>query len=276
MTLKFSAAPLALLLLVGSIAYSEEEQEYPHGEFMEDCGLCHQGEEMVPVKVSDEFDHAKRGIPLRGAHALADCRACHKTLEFAKAERDCVACHMDPHRNEFGPDCANCHTARSFIDRDRMSRAHQATRFPLRGSHLSVECEDCHRPGSPGHLQWTKTPVECAACHLDDYQATTSPDHQEIGFPATCENCHRPTVWRGAVPDFNHDGLYFPIFSGSHRNEWDGCRTCHTNQSDYSEFTCFNCHRHGNQADTDEDHGSVSGYVYDSDACYSCHPDGRE
>jgi hypothetical protein len=272
---RLPALLLALLIALTGLAVGEDEAEYPHGDYMDDCSLCHGDESMAPAQISEDFEHPAT-MPLRGAHAYADCRACHKTLDFPKADPACESCHLDPHRNEFGPDCGRCHTPRSFIDRSRMTRAHLATRFPLRGAHLTVECEDCHRLGSPGHLQWVKTPVECVACHLDDYQATTSPDHEAQGYPTDCELCHRPTRWQGAIPNIDHDALYFPIYSGRHRNFWDGCDTCHTNPEDYSEFTCFNCHQHGNQARTDDDHEEVSGYIYDSEACYACHPDGRE
>jgi hypothetical protein len=54
-----------------------------------------------------------------------------------------------------------------------------------------------------------------------------------------------------------------------------GCETCHADPNDYSEFTCFSCHQHS-QDRMDDKHSDVSGYSYDSAACYSCHPDGRE
>jgi hypothetical protein len=37
-------------------------------------------------------------------------------------------------------------------------------------------------------------------------------------------------------------------------------------------FSCLTCHSRGS---TDEKHGGVSGYRYDSAACYNCHPQGR-
>jgi hypothetical protein len=37
-------------------------------------------------------------------------------------------------------------------------------------------------------------------------------------------------------------------------------------------FTCFTCH---DRAGTDSRHSGVAGYRYDSQACYTCHPQGR-
>jgi hypothetical protein len=87
-----------------------------------------------------------------------------------------------------------------------------------------------------------------------------------------CAACHTPTTWTDGT--FNHDQQYFPIFSGKHRQQWTDCSTCHIDPSDLAIFTCFTCHKH-NQTDTDDDHSEVSGYVYVSSACLSCHPTGN-
>lgn len=266
---------LVLLLTLATTPLVADEPDYPHGEWEDDCSLCHEDTGWTPVKISPEFKHGKRGFPLRGAHKSEECRACHTNLEFDQASDACVSCHVDPHRNEFGPDCARCHSPRSFIDRRQMARAHVETRFPLRGTHNTVDCEDCHQLSSPGNLQWVKTPVDCVSCHLDDYQSATAIDHVALNFPTTCEDCHTPTVWGRATTDFDHDGLYFPIFSGVHRNRWNSCSTCHVNPSDINDFSCFGCHPHSDPMETGNDHSGVGGYMYDSQACYSCHRDGR-
>jgi len=298
--------------------------DVPHGKFDKDCRLCHSFEGFSPARIGPEFDHADGGFPLKGSHAGAQCRHCHKTLEFGLADPSCVTCHMDVHRGELGTDCERCHTPRNFIDRTRMIREHSTTRFPLNGTHLSVDCEDCHVPGERGILQYVNTPWQCVDCHLEEYQSVEDPNHVEIGFPTDCQLCHSTQIWSGArfnhtlippdaecrdchLEDYlattepnhqevnfpetcdlchntrswdqgefeDHDAEYFPIYSGVHRGRWDACSDCHFDPSDYSEFTCFNCHNH-NQERIDGIHeGEVDGYVYDSNACYACHPDGR-
>ncbi len=110
-------------------------------------------------------------------------------------------------------------------------------------------------------------------CHLDDYNNTDDPDHQAAGFPTTCEDCHNTNDWEDA--EFDHDSMYFPIYSGRHEGEWDECADCHVVPADYGVFECIFCHEH-NQPDTDEEHEDVGGYVYESQACYNCHPNGEE
>jgi predicted CxxxxCH...CXXCH cytochrome family protein len=71
-----------------------------------------------------------------------------------------------------------------------------------------------------------------------------------------------------------HDNI-FPIYSGNHMNKWQGdCTVCHPTPEDKEIFTCFNCHKHSQQ-NMDKEHSNVSGYIYDSQACYNCHPTGE-
>jgi hypothetical protein len=236
------AGPLLLLIvLAGTVARVEDEPDYPHGEFADDCTLCHGDDGWVPVRISPEFDHAARGFPRRNSHERAACRHCHTTLDFTQADPSCVACHLDVHRGELGIDCERCHTARNFIDRSRMVRRHTETRFPLNGAHLAIDCEDCHRLDSPGILQWVNTPWDCQDCHLDAYQATVDPDHQAEGFPLDCRSCHNTRAFEPA--SFNH-ALVPP---GS---------------------ACVDCHLDDYLATTEPDHETAM-FPQDCEACHS-------
>ena len=110
---------------------------------------------------------------------------------------------------------------------------------------------------------------DCITCHQQDYNN----EHQGSGFPTTCLNCHSVNTWDGAT--FDHDGPYFPIYSGAHRGEWNSCQDCHDVPNDYQAFTCLTCHEHS-QSRMDSKHGGRRGYAYESALCYSCHPRGRE
>jgi hypothetical protein len=78
-------------------------------------------------------------------------------------------------------------------------------------------------------------------------------------------------VWDGARYAA-HDAAYFPIYSGAHAGRWSGrCSTCHTNPASYPTFTCLTCHQ---KPDMDAKHAGRTGYSYDSNACYRCHPRG--
>jgi hypothetical protein len=142
------------------------------------------------------------------------------------------------------------------------SFAHAATAFPLTGAHVQTPCVNCHR--SP----WQNTlATDCYSCHRPAYDATTDPAHAAAGFPVTCATCHSTSGWSGAT--FAH--TWFPITSGRHSGLT--CSTCHVVPTSYATFSCVSggCH---SQSDTNGHHSSVSGYRYDSAACYSCHPRG--
>ena len=142
---------LALLVLAASAAI-QPRVDNPHGKFKGDCQLCHNSKGWKIVKISPKFDHGKFSFPLTGAHAAANCTGCHTSLDFAQSKTQCQSCHQDPHRGEMGANCAHCHGARSFQDRGPMVRAHQLSRFPLTGSHATVDCEGCHKPAAQGKM----------------------------------------------------------------------------------------------------------------------------
>ena len=138
--------------------------------------------------------------------------------------------------------------------------------YVLAGAHVSVACVTCHN----GNYN-NSTPNTCVGCHLTNYNGTTNPNHAASQFPTTCTDCHTQTAWTPA--NWNHDGLYFPIYSGKHNGKWNTCADCHTNPANYAVFTCItSCHA---QSTTNSHHQGVSGYSYNSAACYSCHPRGN-
>jgi hypothetical protein len=348
---RLAAAALTLAPVVAVVAATRAAAPLrvasPHGKFRGECGDCHAANAWKPARISAKFDHAKFGFPLEGAHAAAGCSGCHASLDFTQERQLCASCHADVHRGEFGDDCSRCHTARSFIDRAAMTRAHQTSRFPLGGAHGALECEDCHRPAAAGQPRFVGLEAECFGCHAKDFNAAKSPDHATAGFSHDCLTCHTTVSWGAARFDhggtgfpltgahrplacgschlggvytglnracvschqadydgtanpphatlgystqcqtchgtaswagasFDHDAQNFPIYSGPHAGKWASCATCHTVPTDYTQFTCFGCHPHSDQAKTDEKHAGRSGYSYDSQACYNCHPRGRK
>ena len=281
--MKTGFAALAVALLAGGRCFGaapavpKTATENPHGAYQEECSLCHRAESWTPARISRKFDHARLGFRLQGAHAVAACRACHASLKFSevKAPSQCVDCHQDVHRGEFGNDCGRCHSTLSFIDYARMRRSHSLTRFPLSGAHMALDCEDCHVPQAQGHLQYVNTPAQCVDCHLKDFEATTNPNHVTGNFPRDCLHCHDTLTFIPArFP--NHDALYFPIYSGIHKGRWNTCSDCHIDPTDQSKFECILCHAHSDPVQTANQHVGVSGYQYNSQACYSCHPRGHK
>jgi hypothetical protein len=96
-----------------------------------------------------------------------------------------------------------------------------------------------------------------------------TPNHAAAGFPTTCDSCHRATDLSWQQGRFTHR---FPITSGPHRQT---CTSCHQSDSSFATFTCVTCHEHSRDR-MDDKHKERAGYRYDSLACYSCHPTGRE
>lgn len=259
------------LLAVTVAPAADDEPEFPHGDFEGDCEQCHSDEGWTPTAITKEFRRSVHPFPLRQAHDLPDCRACHRSLDFTTADPDCVNCHMDPHRGEMGIDCVRCHVPRNFVDRSRMQRAHHETRFPLRGTHRALDCESCHPIVGSGALQFVNTPTECEACHRALYDATTDPDHAAAGFPTDCDECHAPTAWEQAR--FNHAFALADCVT-CHQDDYDATSDPRHNAAGFST-DCEDCHTPTRWRDADFDHDGFPIYSGDHrgkwDACSTCH-----
>lgn len=287
LALALLAAPL--IALAGRAAARDPVPDgYPHGAFQGECGDCHGARGWSPARFSRRFNHAKFGFALTGAHAAADCRACHLSLDFSVEKTRCESCHTDPHHAELGPDCARCHTSRSFIDRSAMVRAHQLTRFALTGSHMVVECESCHAPAAAGQMQFVNVNAECMACHRDDFLAAQDPDHAGSGF-TECATCHSTISWQGGR--FDHARVAGTPCANCHTADYDAtanpnhagagfpltCGTCHGTSTwlgatfDHDPWFPIESGAHnGRWNDCSDCHQTPDRYA--SFTCLSCHP----
>ncbi|MCE2790414.1 MAG: hypothetical protein LW630_10945, partial [Saprospiraceae bacterium] len=241
-------------------------QQYPT-----DCTICHNQAAWIP----SSFDHSDF-YALTGAHSSIsnDCIACHNG-NYSSTPNTCSGCHMpdfnsasNPNHNTLGLSnvCTTCHTTDPDWE-PALFPQHNSV-WVITGAHSSLDCVDCHNGN------YNNTPTTCFGCHQSDYNATNNPDHQSAQFPTNCTMCHNQNAWDPST--FDHDNQYFPIYSGKHDNEWDVCADCHFNPNNYSQFTCIDCHEHDNQSEVTADHNGVNGFQYNSNACYSCHPDGEE
>lgn len=246
----------------------------------DDCARCHTTDHWLVEDIMGL--HVQNGFPLLGQHAVADCRDCHRSetvLRFDRIGNDCVNCHLADYQSTTSPDhaaagyslaCLDCHDM-AAAGWQWSSGAANHLFFPLTGGHAINDCNQCHQNGN-----FIGTPRECVACHLDDFQTAESPDHVANNFPTDCTACHNTDPgWQAA--DFSqHDQLYFPIFSGTHSGEWNQCSECHTTAGSFKQFSCIDCHEHNNAGRLADEHDEVSGYIFSSQACYACHPKGRE
>ncbi|MBK8702296.1 MAG: hypothetical protein IPN33_00895 [Saprospiraceae bacterium] len=247
---------------------TNEEHDDVNGYIYESsaCLACHPTGSAEGV-----FDHNSTHFPLTGAHTSVNCLQCHAS-GYAGTPTDCASCHTDQYNQTDNPshtalglstDCAVCHTtAPGWMP---ATFANHNDYYALNGAHAMIanECATCHNG------DYNNTPNTCAGCHTDDYNNTNNPNHVALNFSTDCTDCHGENTW---VPStFDHDSQHFPIYSGEHEGEWDQCTDCHTNTSNYAEFTCITCH---SNPDTDEEHDGVGGYSYNSPACLACHPTG--
>jgi hypothetical protein len=207
-----------------------------------------------------------------GRHATAACTSCHVNNVYRGTPRDCVGCHRNDYDRTTSPNhpaagfptaCESCH--RPGDSSFRGAGFNHASVFPLAGRHAQASCSSCHANGV-----YKGTPRECVSCHRTQYDRTSSPNHRAAGFPTACESCHRSSDTSWGQGRFDHR---FPITSGKHANV--ACSTCHQSSGSFANFTCLVCHEHS-RAEMDDKHRERPGYRYDSLACYSCHPNGRE
>ena len=243
----------------------------PHGpsNIPTQCQTCH----TTAAWQGAPYNHALTAFPLTGAHQAATCMDCHSDGVYKGKPQTCITCHnsdwsasTNPHHAAagFATQCQTCHTT---VQWKGGTYNHNATAFPLTGAHIPEPCISCH-----ASKVYKGLPSTCVSCHLADYNATTNPRHATANFPTTCVSCHTTTQWQGAT--FNHDGSYFPIYSGKHRGKWSRCSDCHINATNYKVFECILCHEHNNKTKVDNDHKGKSGYQYVSVKCLACHPKG--
>ncbi len=227
------------------------------------CSDCHS---VSALSWLASFNHDLTQFPLTGAHKAVPCQQCHGSGNYRSTPTDCYSCHQAQFVSTTSPNhvsggfvttCQLCHSTTAW---QPATFDHNSTKFPLTGAHVTTPCQSCHTNNN-----YQLSYSGCYSCHTADYAGTTNPVHSSAGFPTTCETCHTTNSWSGAT--FNH--TWFPT---SHGNANGVCSTCHTNASNYAVFQCTDCHT---QSQTGQQHSGVQGYVWSSQNCYSCHPNGR-
>jgi hypothetical protein len=268
--------------------WEERGPVVPHDAFPADCRLCHAGDDWQTIREDFEFDHlAETGVPLNGAHAVAECLRCHNDRGPVElfAQKGCAGCHEDVHRGQMGRDCATCHQESDWRPEGPIA-LHAATRLPLAGAHTALQCWACHTGASVGNFK--NTDAQCVSCHLDDYQATTAPNHVAEGYPTSCEDCHGFVAFDQAAI-FSHAGIVAGCVA-CHLDDYQrtsdpdheagafptSCEDCHASfatwngaRFDHAGITsgCASCHLDDYQASQDPRHSSA-GFAQ---VCEQCH-----
>ena len=250
------------------------------------CESCHRVTGWTPSTFG-AARHAALRFPLDGAHALADCAACHgpsrpglppltnrQSLGTAKialplAERECGSCHADPHGSSLTtaafPTCTSCHDTRAFRPSSLGAEAHAGFAFRLEGAHLAVPCAGCHRDLERAPARSTlvraarpvpsmrfavRSSGNCASCHRDPHQGEFATG---AAGGRTCESCHTVATFAPASR-FDHDrDTEFPLTEG---HAGVGCAQCHGQVRDAAggtrvqyriSTTCESCHSSGSR-----------------------------
>jgi hypothetical protein len=234
-----------------------------------DCESCHSQASWRPAA---GFDHSTTAFPLTGRHRDIDCVACHRDAateespSFTAAGMACSDCHRDPHQGRFGVACGDCHVTAGWGTVELAGFDHDRTRYPLRGRHRAVVCEQCHRRGTPHRgLAFSA----CSDCHADPHRGQLR-DKADGG---RCEACHD---LQGFVPSTfgmtRHQESAFPL-RGAHQAV--PCVACHLGplagmptagkggRFDFPATDCLTCHG-------DPHRGEAARFV-DAAGCPACH-----
>ncbi|MCF7805021.1 MAG: hypothetical protein K9N46_06575 [Candidatus Marinimicrobia bacterium] len=169
---------------------------------------------------------------------------------------------------------------------------HAETGFPLRRSHATVSCRDCHTGNSTDTFhEFTVPGILCEDCHQDVHQTNLGTD---------CSRCHSPSAWTEIDSREIHDGTLFPltgvhlaVYCGSCHSSVRGqtysgtpvrCEECHiedytqTTQPSHETFgfqsTCQDCHNTLGWRPANPDHarfGLLLRGNHGRMACLDCH-----
>lgn len=225
---------------------------YPTG-----CDACHTTEAFKPAKV----DHPRQRFPLDGKHGLVQCAQCHKGGTLIAVDPKCASCHLEQYRSTVNPNhvalgfpqtCETCHTTAGF-----KGAAIKHDKFALTGRHVQTACSACHRDGV-----YQGTSRTCAGCHIDRYNATTKPPHQQQGYPTECQLCHSTSQFTGAL--FQHANFF--ALEGKHAAVQ--CSQCHIGDTyKGTPRDCVGCHQATYSATTAPNH-IAQGFPT---SCQNCH-----
>jgi hypothetical protein len=258
------------------------------------CANCHT---TASAYTTTSWSHTSTGWALTGNHqmtpagAATNCNQCHTSNNYSLSVTDCYnsGCHVADWNStqtiggtvpnhvamQYPTSlCSTCHDTMAWVDG---TFNHASTGFALTGAHLTTACALCH---VSNNYSLTSANTACYGCHLADWNSTQTlggsvPNHIAAGYPTTCDTCHTTTAWTGAT--FNH--TYFPIPHHS-----SVCADCHQVSTDYSQFTCINCHTAtvhrgppgttGATQDMNQHPNVNGGNWFGATTCYNCHKNG--
>jgi hypothetical protein len=218
-----------------------------------ECKSCHTIAAWATLVV-ERFDHSLTNYALEGKHALVKCEKCHQesigagyAKRFQLSHQRCTECHTDYHQGQFkekhSNNCAECHTVKGFKPSTFSVERHDRTLFALKGAHIAIPCDDCHKGAVTKEQVFHLPNFRCEACHVDFHKGQFAKQMVEH----SCAQCHSTLEWKMA--SFDHANTRFPLV-GKHRTA--KCSDCHretiVNGARSVQYTslpveCQSCHK---------------------------------
>lgn len=251
-------------------------QNEHRGQLKETCLDCHT---MQGWKPASQFDHNNADYKLTGLHKKVDCVKCHKINKNKPLKSDkefsvykpivhqqCSNCHKDPHQNRLGTNCSGCHSTSGWQEVKSKNFDHDQTRYPLRGKHRTVKCNDCHKNSKK---RVTLKYAACTDCHDNYHKGQFSKKTGQL----PCSDCH--TVAGFSPSGFTlerHQNTAF-VLTGAHLAI--PCIACHDKsiagkkvRFRFRDKRCIACHKnpHGQEIDKFSKSPKQGG-------CLHCHTD---
>ena len=239
------------------------------GEYAKkDCYVCHS---LKAWKRELKFSHERDAkYKLEGKHAQMKCAECHgptkkkpiSQYKWPIAKAQCQACHADFHKNNLstrfsGGKCNTCHDQSAW---KLPNFEHEVTKYPLRGKHAELKCQDCHKQSQKvlaaglKNFNFTGLKSNCLSCHKD-YHFFGDKTSKSIGKLSNCLSCHAESAW-DKIHNFDHNQSTRYVIDGRH-NELK-CEDCHMlkknpkvknsprtpiyHWENLTQKTCENCH----------------------------------
>lgn len=244
-----------------------------------DCQRCHTSAGWTGQDLLFRHDRDTH-FRLEEAHASVQCQQCHKLpresaalaeAAFKKTSTTCADCHDDPHRAQLGDQCGQCHLPTRWTGRQLLFEHNRDSTFALKGQHLALACEKCHKPASPtaklAQAQFKGLSSQCRQCHEDPHQKQ---------FDKSCAACHSEQGWKGRQLLFEHNRDSRFKLDAIH--DALACAACHERREKTMHFrpqptTCEQCHAPVAQAMA----GRIAGATMPADPhstrvrCIDCH-----
>lgn len=227
--------------------HKKDDVHYFKGQWAKkDCSICHG---LKSWKQDITFDHEKdTKYKLEGKHAETKCSSCHGITPKIKSaiykwpnlnQKQCLSCHETVHKGHLsqkfqGGNCNSCHNQKEW---KISSFDHKITKYPLKGKHSEIKCEDCHKQKkdilsqiSKKNYHWMGLKTQCLSCHQDYHKFG---DHKNIklGNLNACSQCHDESKW-SSIRNFSHNNNTRYKIDGKHLDL--KCNECHLPKSKIS------------------------------------------